>query len=66
MTEGYQLYHLDQAYHKQKKKRKKAWMLLPNNIVSLQINLIIFVVLLRVIFTKISVKYHSNHVQKAK
>lgn len=61
MTEGYQLYHLDQAYHKQKKK-KKAWMLLPNNIVSLQINLIIFVVLLRVIFTKISVKYHSNHV----
>ena len=41
-------------------------MLLPHNIVSLQINLIIFVVLLRVIFTKISVKYHSNHVQKAK
>ncbi|CAH3195644.1 unnamed protein product [Porites evermanni] len=32
----------------------------------LSINVIIFVVLLRVIFTKISIKYHSNHVQKAK
>ena len=41
-------------------------MLLPNNVVSLQINVIIFVVLLRVIFAKISIKYHSNHVQKAK
>ena len=41
-------------------------MLLPNNVVSLQINVIIFVVLLRVIFAKMSIKYHSNHVQKAK
>lgn len=24
MTEGYQLYHLDQAYHKQKKKKKES------------------------------------------
>ncbi|CAH3125439.1 unnamed protein product [Porites lobata] len=42
------------------------WLYKAPILTMLSINVIIFVVLLRVIFTKISIKYHSNHVQKAK